>query len=108
MSSLAWLGIALGIIAVIVIFILFVRFLLSNWIIAKSISAICSVIAIVCGFSAIEDHTDNPVIWPLLICSVLAYLFAAGEMIFDSHYEGTFSFSTMDTLDFDIHMSFYC
>ena len=64
-----------------------VVFLFSNWIVAKIISVASSVGAFIAGISCFKDHTDNSAIWPLMIFTVIAYMFAISEIVFDTHFD---------------------
>ena len=86
-----WIFISLAVLAVIALIFFaskIIVFLFSNWIVAKIISVASSVGAFIAGISCFKDHTDNSAIWPLMIFTVLAYMFAISEMVFDTHFDG--------------------
>ena len=98
-----WFAIAIGIVAAIAVVCLagvLIKFLFGNWIISKSLSAICSIVAFICAFSLNSDRSGNPAIWPTIICVTLAYLFAMGDIIFEPDYGFEIFDLSLDHIDF--------
>ena len=98
-----WFAIAIGIVAAVAVVCLagvLIKFLFGNWIISKSLSAICSIVAFICAFSLTKDRIDNPAIWPMIICTTLGYMFAMGDIIFEPDYGFEIFDISLDHIDF--------